>query len=108
MRIAVRSPVDVGLAIRAVRRSSRVRIDALAATAGVSKQFPSDVEHGRPTAQFGLVPANDPSVLFTTAGMHPLAPYLLGQPHPAGPRLVNVQECVRTGDIDEVGDDSHL
>src|SRR5215468_7362751 len=55
-----------------------------------------------------LVPANDPSVLFTTAGMHPLAPYLLGEPHPAGRRLVNVQECVRTGDIDEVGDDSHL
>ena len=55
-----------------------------------------------------LVPANDPSVLFTTAGMHPLAPYLLGQPHPAGRRLVNVQECVRTGDIDAVGDDSHL
>lgn len=55
-----------------------------------------------------LVPANDPSVLFTTAGMHPLAPYLLGEPHPAGRRLVNVQECVRTGDIDVVGDDSHL
>ena len=55
-----------------------------------------------------LVPANDPSVLFTTAGMHPLAPYLLGQPHPAGRRLVDVQECVRTGDIDAVGDDSHL
>jgi alanyl-tRNA synthetase len=55
-----------------------------------------------------LVPANDPSVLFTTAGMHPLAPYLLGQPHPAGRRLVDVQECMRTGDIDVVGDDSHL
>src|SRR5215475_5650470 len=55
-----------------------------------------------------LVPANDPSVLFTTAGMHPLAPYLLGQPHPAGRRLVDVQECVRTGDIDAVGDDTHL
>lgn len=55
-----------------------------------------------------LVPANDPSVLFTTAGMHPLAPYLLGEPHPAGRRLVNVQKCVRTGDIDAVGDDSHL
>jgi len=55
-----------------------------------------------------LVPANDPSVLFTTAGMHPLAPYLLGQPHPAGRRLVDVQECVRTGDIDVVGDGSHL
>ncbi|HEY0483262.1 MAG TPA: alanine--tRNA ligase [Kofleriaceae bacterium] len=55
-----------------------------------------------------LVPANDPSVLFTTAGMHPLAPYLLGEPHPAGRRLVNVQKCVRTGDIDAVGDDTHL
>lgn len=55
-----------------------------------------------------LVPANDPSVLFTTAGMHPLVPYLLGEPHPAGTRLVNVQRCVRTGDIDAVGDDSHL
>lgn len=55
-----------------------------------------------------LVPANDPSVLFTTAGMHPLVPHLLGEPHPAGARLVNVQKCVRTGDIDEVGDDSHL
>ena len=55
-----------------------------------------------------LVPANDPSALFTMAGMHPLAPYLLGEPHPAGRRLVDVQECVRTGDIDAVGDDSHL
>lgn len=55
-----------------------------------------------------LVPANDPTVLFTTAGMHPLVPYLLGQPHPLGKRLVNVQKCIRTGDIDEVGDDFHL
>ncbi|MGH2898222.1 MAG: alanine--tRNA ligase-related protein, partial [Solirubrobacteraceae bacterium] len=55
-----------------------------------------------------LVPARDPTVLFTTAGMHPLVPYLLGEPHPAGRRLVNVQACVRTGDIDAVGDDSHL
>jgi alanyl-tRNA synthetase len=55
-----------------------------------------------------LVPANDPSVLFTTAGMHPLVPHLLGEPHPAGARLVNVQKCVRTGDIDEIGDDTHL
>ena len=55
MRIPIRSPADLGLAIRAVRRSSRVRIDDLAATAGVSKQFTSDVEHGKPTAQFGLV-----------------------------------------------------
>jgi alanyl-tRNA synthetase len=55
-----------------------------------------------------LVPANDPSVLFTTAGMHPLVPYLLGEPHPAGRRLVGAQKCVRTGDIDVIGDDTHL
>lgn len=55
-----------------------------------------------------LVPENDPTVLFTTAGMHPLVPYLLGEPHPAGKRLVDVQRCVRTQDIDEVGDFSHL
>lgn len=55
-----------------------------------------------------LIPENDPSVLFTTAGMHPLVPFLLGEEHPAGRRLVNVQKCVRTGDIDEVGDAAHL
>lgn len=55
-----------------------------------------------------LIPENDPSVLFTTAGMHPLAPYLLGEKHPAGKRLVDCQKCIRTGDIDEVGDASHL
>ena len=55
-----------------------------------------------------LVPENDPSVLFTTAGMHPLVPFLKGEPHPAGNRLVDVQKCVRTGDIDEVGDSTHL
>jgi alanyl-tRNA synthetase len=55
-----------------------------------------------------LIPENDPTVLFTTAGMHPLVPYLLGAKHPEGKRLVNVQKCVRTGDIDEVGDASHL
>lgn len=55
-----------------------------------------------------LIPENDPTVLFTTAGMHPLVPYLLGEPHPAGQRLTNVQKCVRTGDIDAVGDTCHL
>ena len=55
-----------------------------------------------------LIPENDPTVLFTTAGMHPLVPYLMGEKHPAGKRLVDVQRCIRTGDIDEVGDSSHL
>lgn len=55
-----------------------------------------------------LVPENDPTVLFTTAGMHPLVPYILGEPHPAGKRLVNYQKCIRTGDIESVGDSSHL
>ncbi|MCM1321837.1 MAG: alanine--tRNA ligase [Bacteroides sp.] len=55
-----------------------------------------------------LIPDNDPSVLFTTAGMHPLVPFLLGEPHPAGTRLTDYQKCIRTGDIDEVGDPSHL
>ncbi len=67
------------------------------------------VNHGHtviPSAS--LIPENDPTVLFTTAGMHPLVPYLMGEPHPAGKRLVNVQKCVRTGDIDDVGDTSHL
>ena len=55
-----------------------------------------------------LIPENDPSVLFTTAGMHPLVPYLLGEKHPSGTRLTDYQKCIRTGDIDEVGDPSHL
>ncbi|MDO8468175.1 MAG: alanine--tRNA ligase [Candidatus Peribacter sp.] len=55
-----------------------------------------------------LIPENDPTVLFTTAGMHPLVPYLLGEAHPAGKRLTDVQKCIRTQDIDEVGDASHL
>ncbi len=54
-----------------------------------------------------LVPENDPSVLFNTAGMQPLVPYLLGQQHPNGTRLANIQKCVRTGDIDEIGDNTH-
>jgi alanyl-tRNA synthetase len=54
-----------------------------------------------------LVPEHDPTVLFTTAGMHPLVPYLLGEPHPKGRRLTDVQVCLRTDDIDEVGDTTH-
>ena len=54
-----------------------------------------------------LVPENDPTVLFTTAGMHPLVPYLLGQSHPLGTRLVNVQKCLRTGDINQIGNSTH-
>ncbi|MFA6193552.1 MAG: alanine--tRNA ligase [Parcubacteria group bacterium] len=54
-----------------------------------------------------LVPENDPTVLFTTAGMHPLVPYLIGEKHPQGKRLANIQKCVRTGDIDDVGDNRH-
>src|SRR5210317_1363938 len=56
-----------------------------------------------------LLPENDPTVLFNTAGMQPLVPYLMGEPHPTGSKkLVNAQKCVRTNDIDEVGDKTHL
>lgn len=55
-----------------------------------------------------LIPENDPTVLFTTAGMHPLVPYLLGEKHPSGKMLTNAQKCIRTGDIDEVGNTTHL
>ena len=55
-----------------------------------------------------LIPENDPTVLFTTAGMHPLVPFLLGEKHPGGKRVTSAQKCVRTGDIDEVGDNRHL
>jgi len=59
-------------------------------------------------ANSSLIPENDPTALFISAGMHPLVPYLLGQPHPSGTKLVNVQKCLRTNDIDEVGDSFHL
>lgn len=67
------------------------------------------VKHGHkviPSAP--LIPENDPSVLFTTAGMQPLVPYLLGEPHPEGKRITDYQKCLRTNDIDEVGDNRHL
>jgi len=54
-----------------------------------------------------LIPENDPTTLFISAGMQPLVPFLLGQKHPLGKRLVNVQKCIRTGDIEEVGDSTH-
>ena len=54
-----------------------------------------------------IVPENDPSVLFNTAGMQPLIPYLMGEPHPCGTRLVDYQKCLRTNDLDEVGDTTH-
>jgi alanyl-tRNA synthetase len=55
-----------------------------------------------------LVPENDPSVLFNTAGMQPLVPYLMGQPHPLGKRLASCQKCVRTGDLEDIGDNRHF
>ncbi len=68
--------------------------------------FVSQAHAAIPSAS--LVPENDPTVLFTTAGMHPLVPFLLGQPHPQGKRLADAQKCLRTDDIYEVGDSSHL
>ena len=66
-------------------------------------------DHGHAViSSASVIPENDPTVLFTTAGMHPLVPYLMGAKHPAGKRLTAVQKCVRTGDIDDVGDFSHL
>lgn len=67
------------------------------------------INHGfKEIENASIIPENDPTVLFTTAGMHPLVPYLLGEPHPAGDKIFNVQRCLRTNDIDQVGDDSHL
>jgi alanyl-tRNA synthetase len=70
-------------------------------------RFFEDRNH-KEIASASLLPDNDPTVLFTTAGMHPLVPYLLGEKHPSGKRLADIQKCVRTCDIDEVGDDTHL
>lgn len=66
-------------------------------------------QHGhRVISGSSVIPENDPSVLFTTAGMHPLVPFLIGEPHPQGKRLVDYQKCIRTDDIEEVGDDIHI
>lgn len=70
--------------------------------------FFRDRGHQLITGSTLLPPDGDRSVLFTTSGMHPLTPYLLGEPHPQGRRLVNLQRCLRTTDLDEVGDDTHL
>lgn len=71
------------------------------------KRVPENLRHNEiPSAS--LIPENDPTVLFTTAGMHPLVPYLIGEPHPSGKRLVDAQKSLRTDDIDEVGDATHL
>ncbi len=70
--------------------------------------FKSKPRNHKEIPSASLVPQNDPTVLFTTAGMHPLVPYLLGHSHPLGKRIVNVQKCIRTGDIESVGDDFHL
>ncbi len=70
-------------------------------------QFFVEKNHTQISGQ-SLIPENDPTVLFTTAGMHPLVPYILGEPHPGGSRLVDYQKCIRTGDIEAVGDPSHL
>ena len=84
-------------------------ISAMKASELRKKYIDFFVEHGHSEiAGKPLVPENDPTVLFTTAGMHPLVPYILGQEHPGGQRLVNYQKCIRTGDIEDVGDSSHL
>lgn len=73
------------------------------------KWFKFFEEHGfKKIEPASIIPENDPTVLFTTAGMHPLVPYLLGEKHPAGDKIYDVQRCIRTTDIDNVGDDSHL
>ena len=66
-----------------------------------------DLGHHR-LADTGLIPPSSSPVLFTTSGMHPLTPYLEGQPHPSGSRLMNVQRCLRTTDLEDVGDVTHL
>lgn len=81
------------------------RISAVELRNKFLKYFEKNKHQVIPSAS--LFPDNDPTVLFTTAGMHPLVPYLMGEKHPQGTRLVNIQKCVRTGDIDEIGDATH-
>ena len=71
-------------------------------------EFFKDKEHAIISSSLLVPSETDPTALFTTAGMHPLVPYLLGEQHPGGKRVANIQKCVRTGDIDEVGDARHL
>lgn len=70
--------------------------------------FTSSPRNHKEIPSSSLVPENDPTVLFITAGMHPLVPYLMGEPHPLGKRLVDIQKSIRTDDIEEVGDLRHL
>ena len=73
------------------------------------KWFQFFEDHGfKKIEGYSIIPENDPTILFTTAGMHPLVPYLLGEKHPAGNKICDLQRCLRTNDIDSVGDESHL
>lgn len=73
------------------------------------KWFEFFEDHGfKKIEGYSIIPENDPTILFTTAGMHPLVPYLLGEKHPAGNKICDLQRCLRTNDIDSVGDESHL
>ena len=73
------------------------------------KWFKFFQDHGFKRVEgYSIIPENDPTILFTTAGMHPLVPYLLGAKHPAGNKICDIQRCLRTNDIDSVGDAGHF